>query len=353
MDTKITRYSAADLGNFTSRVFEVAGLEPDMASAVADILVEAELLGHATHGLALVPSYLDEIAGGGMSRTGLPKVLSDRGACVAWDGARLPGPWLMTRAIELCCERAGQFGIGTVTIGKSHHIGCLAAYLQRVTERDMVILIFSSAPGSSSVAPFGARNGAISPAPVAIGYPTSEGPVMIDMSASITTNTMAHQMARQGRRYQNPAFVDRDGLPSDDPAILNCGGALLPAGGLDHGHKGYGWALISETMSQGLSGHGRRQVSKGKLNAVLVQVMDPAFFCGTSEFIEQANAISTACRAAVPISKDVPVRLPGAKAIELKRRALVEGVPLSQELVSELSVHGRRLGVLFNALEQP
>ena len=82
-----------------------------------------------------------------MAVAGAPEVLSDRGVCVAWDGRRLPGPWLVTRAIDLALERVERHGTVGIAIGNGHHISCLAAYLPRVAERGLVLIIASSGPG--------------------------------------------------------------------------------------------------------------------------------------------------------------------------------------------------------------
>jgi L-lactate dehydrogenase len=148
----------------------------------------------------------------------------------------------VTRALDTAFERVGQHGVVRVAIGNSRHIGCLAAELERAAARGMVLSLHSSAPGVSTVAPFGGVRAALSPAPSAVGFPMQGDPVMIDVSASITTNNMAMRLAREGRQYDHPWLMDAEGQASGDPAVLQNGGTVLPAGGRDHGQKGYGWA---------------------------------------------------------------------------------------------------------------
>jgi LDH2 family malate/lactate/ureidoglycolate dehydrogenase len=107
------RYAAADLVRFTRVLLEHAGLDTDKALAVADILVEGDLLGHDTHGLQLLPAYLNELQSGSMRKSGAPRVLRDRPAAITWDAQRLPGPWVVLQAIEianfLCNSTAAVF----------------------------------------------------------------------------------------------------------------------------------------------------------------------------------------------------------------------------------------------------
>ncbi|WP_342452977.1 Ldh family oxidoreductase [Pararoseomonas indoligenes] len=339
------RHEAGALRRFAADLFAAAGLEAPKAEAVADILVEADMLGHDTHGLELAVRYLGEIEAGSMTLSGDPEVLSDRGACLAWNGRRLPGPWLVTRAMETAFERVAQYGTVSVAIGNGHHIGCLAAYLRRAAERGLVLSIHSSAPGIATVAPFGGLRAALSPAPFSIGFPTGGDPVMIDVSASITTNNMAMRLSREGRRYDRPWLMSAEGEASDDPAVLQRGGTVLPAGGQDHGQKGYGWALTAEALSQGLSGQGRADGPKGMVNAVFLQVIDPAAFAGLDAFTRQAGAIADGCRASPPRPGLGPVRLPGEAGLRRYRDAEAKGVALREGILDALRPWAGKLGV--------
>ena len=147
------KYAAPDLLSFAQQLLLSAGLSQDKAQAVADVLLEGDLLGHTTHGLALLGPYLAELAAGKMRKDGEPLVVSDHPAAVTWDGQRLPGPWLVLGAIELAASRAATQGTCTVVIRRSHHIACLAAYHQRVTDRGQMLLLHCSDPNAASIAP--------------------------------------------------------------------------------------------------------------------------------------------------------------------------------------------------------
>ncbi|WP_417721136.1 Ldh family oxidoreductase [Salipiger sp.] len=343
------RYDAGSLTLFATGLLVAAGMEQPKAEAMAEILVDTDMLGHNTHGLALLPMYLREIGNGSLTCSGTPEVLSDRAACLTWNGRGLPGFWLLKEAIAIACERSDTFGMSAVAIGNAHHMGCLASFLEPVTAQGKVILIFSSAPSSASVAPFGGRSGALSPAPVAVGIPTAGDPIIIDTSASITTNNMAQRMTTEGRVYDSPAFVGADGSASGDPAVLAAGGAILPAGGMDHGQKGYGWNLITETTSQGFSGQGRSGRPRGIVNAALVQVMEPGFFAGTAAFGAETSAIVAACHAATPVDPARPTRVPGESGLGRKRAALADGVALRGGIMENLEEWATRFDVALPA----
>src|SRR6187431_3340513 len=100
------RYRATDLIDYATALFAAAGCDGDKPAAIAAGLVEADLLGHTTHGLQLAPAYLGDLEAGRMTPRGEPEVVADRGAAVTWDGRRLPGVWLAAKAVDLAAERA-------------------------------------------------------------------------------------------------------------------------------------------------------------------------------------------------------------------------------------------------------
>ena len=109
-----SRYAAEALVAFARTLLERAGLDGEMARDVGDVLVTGDLLGHTTHGLALLAPYLAEIEKGAMMKTGEPLVVNARAAAQTWDGRRLPGPWLTLRALDTAASMAATNGTGTV-----------------------------------------------------------------------------------------------------------------------------------------------------------------------------------------------------------------------------------------------
>lgn len=344
-DTTDHHYAPDALLGFAKALFSAAGLEDAKAAAVARYLVEADLMGYTTHGLALAAWYLQSVADGVMQRAGAPETISDRGPAVAWRGRRLPGAWLTSEAVALACTRAETYGTATITIADSHHIGCLAAYLTIATDRGYMVSIASSSPSGAQVAPFGGTRGVYTPNPVAHGIPTPGDPILIDISASITTVNMAQRLAREGRQYDHDWLLDEEGKPSRDPRVIERGGTLLPTGGLDHGQKGYGMALHVEAFTQGLAGYGRVDAPKGTNAAVTVQVFDPQAFGGRDAFLRQTGWLADACHANPPRPGIQRVRLPGENGLARKRDALANGVPLFPGIIASLKQPAERLGV--------
>lgn len=342
-----SRLTAADLTTFGSTLLARAGLEPGMARVVAEILVEGDLLGHTTHGLALLAPYLREIESGGMAKSGEPRVIADFPAAVTWDGLRLPGPWLTVRAIDLAIGRARQNGSCTVVIRRSHHIGCLAAYLKRVADAGFAIILTCSDPTVSTVAPHGGRRDVFTPNPIAAAWPTAGEPVILDVSMSIATNGLTNRLRAAGERFPGQWAVDAAGAPTDDPNALftNPPGALLPVGGADHGHKGYAPGLLVEALTGGLAGHGRADPAEGWTSTTFIQVFAPALFAGEDAFRRQTEHVAAACRATPPRPGFDRVRLPGEAALRRREAQLANGVELHPSILPALKPWADKFGV--------
>jgi len=345
------RYAASALLDCARQLLVRAGLAEPLAGDVADVLLEGDLLGHDTHGLALLAPYLGEIERGAMRREGSHLVVSERAAVATWDGRRLPGQWLTRRAVDTAIERARAYGTGTVVVRRSHHIGCLAAYLPRATEQGLVVLLACSDPNAASVAPFGGTRAFVTPNPIAFGFPTAADPVLIDISASVTTNGMSARLHREGRRFAHPWLIDAMGDATDDPAVLFADppGTILPLGGLEAGHKGYGLALIIEALTAGLSGFGRADPKEGWGATVFVQALDPAAFGGASDFIRQAEWLREACRSNPPRPGIDRVRMPGERGLARRREQLANGVALNADIVTALAPWAEKFGVALPA----
>lgn len=168
-----------------------------MATVVANTLVEGDLLGHDTHGLALLAGYLKELQSGSMTASGSHTVVSDKPAASVWDGQRLPRPWLIEQGLDMLMPRARELGVASLAIRRSQHIACLAVYLRRSAQAGFLILLASSDASTASVAPSGGTRAVFTPNPIAVGYPCSNSNVLIDISASITTKGMSNVNDRQ------------------------------------------------------------------------------------------------------------------------------------------------------------
>lgn len=351
MDADSPRYAKSALLDFADALLARAGVRDDIARDVAGILVDGDLMEHTTHGLALLSGYLNELAHGTMAKSGEPTVMHASAAAQTWDGGRLPGPWLTLRALDAALAMAASQGTGSVVIRRSHHIGCLAAYLKRATDRGAMALVCCSDPSMRSVAPFGAITPVFTPNPLAAGIPTSGDPILLDVSASYTTNGMTARLHKAGQPLAHPWVQDAQGNPTRDPGVLFAepAGTLLPLGGLEAGHKGFALALLIEAMTAGLAGHGRADPAEGWGATVFVQVQDPAAFGGAAAFAAQMDWLVRACHDATPRPDGPRVRMPGERALARYREQSERGIALYPTIMPALESWSQKLGVRLPA----
>jgi len=344
-------HDAGALLRFATAACRAAGLEEEKARDLAEVLVEGDLMGHDTHGLALLLPYLDSLASGDMRADGLPEVISATPVAETWDGRKLPGPWLVRRAIATAEKAAEAFGLGAVSIARSHHIGCLAAYGPPVAARGRMLLLTCSDPATASVAPWGGTRRVITPNPLAAAWPTPDGPVLIDVSMSITTNGMTARRRAEGTRFPGQWLLDGQGEPTDDPNAFwgDPPGTLLPLGGVEAGHKGFALGLLVEALTSGLSGHGRAGRPSGWGASVFVLVIDPAKFGGAKRFLAESGFMAGEVRGNPPRPGFDAARLPGDGAMARRARALTEGVALHPAIPPMLERIAARYGLALCA----
>ncbi len=324
--------------SFTTKLLKKAGLTPKHAQIVAETLIEADLLGHRTHGLALLEAYIQEIESGGMTVEGKPRPLSKMGAVELWDGRYLAGPYLVKKAIKRAIKKVKRFGTYTIVIQKSHHIACLAAYLEAVTQQNLMIYLSCSDPKNRTVAPFGGKTPIYSPNPVAIGIPTSTEPILIDVSMSTTANGLVIQKHAAGEKLPHPWLLDADGKATDDPTTFfqSPASTILPLGGMDAGYKGFGLGIMVEAMTNALCGFGRAYKPQNWGASVFLQIIDPSVFGGLENFLKETDYLKNEALNATPIDTKNPIRLPGSKGLALKKQQLKQGIDVSETVVLSL-----------------
>lgn len=348
------RFRAETLIEFATALLAKAGLPTDRAQTVAETLVEGDLLGHTTHGLQLLPLYLDAIECGDIAINGEPTIVADHGSAITWDGQWLPGPWVIRQCLATAFSRINSEATVTMVVRRSGHIGCLAAYAYDAAKRGFLLLMMCSDPSVATVAPHGAIQGKMTPNPIAAGWPTEEAPILIDACPSTTTNGFAARLARNGQRLPGDWLVDSSGIPTNDPTVLNSSarGAILPLGGIELGHKGFSFGVLVEALTAGLGGFGRANETKHWGAATFMLLIDPEMFGGAAEFRRETQWLANSCRNADRRLRTEAIRMPGDRAHATRIEALEVGVALHPETMLGIEPWARKLGVKLPSPER-
>jgi LDH2 family malate/lactate/ureidoglycolate dehydrogenase len=335
-------------------IFETLGFESEDARKISCALVDADLRGVGSHGVMLVPMYVERLKAGGVSRARELEVLYDAGAAVVADAADGMGQLSSPQAMQLAVERAGRYGVGLVSVRRAHHFGAAARWAMQAASSGC-IGIASCNTTPLMPAPGGAEK-IVGNNPLAIAVPTKDGrPIVLDMALSEVALGKIRIAAAAGRSIPESWATDTDGVPTSDPeaALL---GMLLPAAA----HKGFALALLIDVLTGVLSGGGwgdkvrplYREPDRPNDCAHLFIAISPARLGGEDEFRTRASELVARVRESATAPGHERVYVPGDIRAELTERQLVEGVLLERSALDGLLATAEAVGVTVAPREE-
>jgi uncharacterized oxidoreductase len=316
----------AALSDFVRAIVAAAGSESREAELTAANLVLANLSGHDSHGVGMIPAYIDFAAGGGLKPNQHAKITADLGGMVMIDGCKGYGQVIGHEAMRIGVARARAHGMSLVALSNSHHIGRIGQWAEDCADAGMVSLHFVNALLRPLVAPFAGADARFATNPFCCGIPrVGEPPVILDFATSRIALGKA-RVARQEEKTLAPGtLIDGAGHPTTDPNVMferdAAGrlGAILPFGE----HKGYGMALICELLGGALTGgetlHDEGGEFSGIYNNMLSIVIDPARL-GADKFAAQMEAFIAWVRASPAAPGHDRVRIAGEPEREMRER---------------------------------
>ena len=220
--------------------------------AVAGNLIEANLTGHDSHGIGMLPRYVDAYQQRGLVPNQHVRTVLDAGTLLRLDGGAGFGQVIGREAMELGIARALQNGSCIVALGNSHHLGRIGAWAEQATRAGLVSLHFVNVIARSIVAPYGGADARFGTNPFAAGIPlTGSEPVILDFATSVLAQGKTRVAFNKGELLPPGSLLDDQGRPSREPrfGVNPPFGALLAFGE----HKGYGLALLCELLGGALA----------------------------------------------------------------------------------------------------
>lgn len=357
-----------ELDSWTEIVLMSVGAPSDVARIVSKSLVGADLRGHSSHGVRLLPRYLERIDRGSTDETvaaqnridpvARPRVERRDGVRVLLDGGAAFGRVVGHDAVEVATSVVDDHGVAVVGIRDGNHLGRMGEWAELAADAGLASLAFVKAE-ASLVAPAGTADRRLSTNPIAAGVPTFgalEFPIVLDVATSVVAGGKVWERHRTGASLPDGWVVDEDGDEMSTPGPFVDGtGALLPLGGTTAGHKGFGLAVVAELfgalLGNGVVAGEREHVHFN--NSVAMVVVDPTWFTPAQVIADRIGTFADYVREARPVPGLSPgaaaadgerVLLPGEpehRAEQLHRR---EGVPLPRETVADLNDCGRSVG---------
>ena len=244
-----------------------AGASRDEADTVARGCVNANLAGHDSHGIILIPSYVERIKVGHIVPGAPFKIVQESPTTTVIDGHWGFGFVVNEKAMRLTIEKAKSANVAAATVFRQSHVGRLGAYPLMAAQSGMIgIATADSGRSPKAVAPFGGREARLGTNPISIAVPSDlPGPLCLDMATSAVAVGKLTLAQARGEKIPLGWIVDSDGKHTTDPARFRPGGALLPLGGTE-GYKGSGLAVIVEILCGLLTGLGFGVEPSGRHN---------------------------------------------------------------------------------------
>jgi uncharacterized oxidoreductase len=251
------KISAERLHKIGAALLVGAGASQSEADTVARGCVNANLVGHDSHGVILIPSYVERIKVGHIVPGAPFEIVQESPTTTVIDGHWGFGFVVNERAMQLTIEKAKITNVAAATVYRQSHVGRLGAYPLMAAQAGMIgIATADSGRSPKAVAPFGGREARLGTNPIAIAVPSDlPGPLCLDMATSAVAVGKLTLAQARGEQIPLGWIVDKDGKQTTDPARFRPGGALLPLGGTE-GYKGSGLAVIVEILCGLLTGLG-------------------------------------------------------------------------------------------------
>jgi len=351
--------SADNLVEFIKAIFIGAGSTADEAVAVAENLVGANLRGHDSHGVQLVPRYVEHALDGRVNPGQSMTVTRDTGPIVQLDGNMGYGQVNGPIAMKMGIAKAGEYGVAVVALRNTHHLGRIGAWGEMCAEAGFVSMHWVNATGHFPlVAPFGAIDARYTTNPYCTAFPATDEhpPLVLDMATSAIAMGKVVVAHNRGEPVRDGALIDADGNPTNDPGVMfqedaAKRGALLPVGT----YKGYGLALVCEMLAGALVNNGTclpaREAENSIVNGMLTVILDPAAIGDAEIYRRERDAMTTYVKQARPAPGFGAVMVPG----DPERKALAErgagGIPVDDTTWNQILETAAKLGINADSID--
>jgi hydroxycarboxylate dehydrogenase B len=337
------------LTSITIDVFTAAGWPQEDAAEVARHFTLANLSGHDSHGIGMLPLYMRSFADGWLKPSNTPVDKVAAGSFLVIDGQLALGQPAARRAVERAADIAKRDGVAVLNLIDAHHVGRIGDYAEQAADRGLVSMFWVNVAGRPPiVAPHGARDARWGTNPHAVGVPGGGGRHHV---LDFATSRMAHGKARVALNKGEPAapgyLIDAAGEPTTDPSVVFPPlpmGALLPFGE----HKGAGLAFMVELLSAGLAGGALikdRPARSWIINSLFGILIDPARI-DPDQGARQSriDAVADFLREATPQDPGKPVLAPGDAERAMRETRQRDGVPIDDETWSQIVAAAETVG---------
>jgi uncharacterized oxidoreductase len=342
--------SHARLEHLVNQIFAAGGCGAAEHRRIAHYLVGANLVGHDSHGVIRVPSYIDWLRAGKVIANQAPKVVFENDVIAVVDGQFGFGQVMGEEAMKVGIEKTRRQGVAVVALRNSGHLGRIGDWAEMAAAAGMVSLHFvNTSGGGILVAPFGGTERRLSANPIAAGVPVASGtPIIVDMSTCTIAEGKIKVAFNKGARVPEGCILDGEGRPTDDPKAFYAAppGAILPVGG----HKGYSLSVVAEVLAGALTGGNCSHFGVDRVsNNMLSIILDPAVFVAEDSFAAELRGFIDHVKSSRTVTDDGEILMPGEPEARSRNHKLRDGIEIDLTTWSQLVATGRSLGVMIES----
>ncbi|QQS14585.1 MAG: malate/lactate/ureidoglycolate dehydrogenase [Rhodospirillales bacterium] len=335
--------NADRLTRFAAAICEKDGSSAEEARIVAENLVLANLYGHDSHGVGMLPRYVENARSGNCVRNWHARIVLDNGALITVDGGKGYGQVVAREAMDFGVERARAHGVCVVALKNCHHIGRIGAWGERCADAGMVSMHYVNVHGHKSlVAAFGAAEPRFSTNPYCCVVPGENGEhVVLDFATSQVAMGKVRVAYNKRSEMEPGLLIDHEGNATSDPGVMwgnGPFGAILPFGA----HKGGGLAVMCDILSGALTGgltHSPKTIvanSTDIVNNMLSVIIDPSKLGGGGIWREDTRDFLAWVKSAKPQPGVDEVLTPGEPERARRKEKLAKGVPVDETTWGQL-----------------
>lgn len=335
------------LQHLTAAIFRPAGCRPPEAERIAAHLVEANLVGHDSHGVIRVPSYVQWLRAGKVVANRTIQVVFENEAIAVVDGQFGFGQTIGEQAMQLGIAKSAQHGVAVIALRNTGHLGRIGDWPLMAARAGKLSLHFVNTSGAGIlVAPFGGINRRLSANPIAAGVPTpGRPPLLLDISACTIAEGKIRVALNKGVPVPDHCIIDAHGRPTTDPKVFYADppGAILSIAG----HKGYGLAVLCEVLAGALTGGGcsHPQNADRVVNGMLSIFLDPTFFQSDAVFAAEINRFIDWVKSSEKAAPNGQILMPGEIEEQTKARRMREGIDIDETTWSQLLETAKAVGL--------
>lgn len=353
-DTAVT-VSPSALTGFIVSVLEALTMSPPNAALTAELMVRTDLRGVDSHGIGMLPKYVEWTRAGFVHPWAEPTVARDDLATALVDGQKGLGHPASVLAMELAISKATSYGMGIVAVRNSNHFGACANYSMMALERGMIGLAVTNSPFVAMVPTF-ARKPMMGTNPISLAAPAARhAPFVLDMATTTVAVGKLHIASRWNKRIPEGWGLDETGRPTTDPRAVLASRLLSPLGGSRElgGHKGYGLGVLVDILSGVLSGgvygdlldrSGGRERKESNTGHCFAAI-DIKRFRPLDEFTAAMDDMLQALNDTPRLEGQERVYTAGEPEAEIERHRRVHGIPLAPALVRQCNEIAGELAV--------